>query len=78
VTTKQTATTKRHIEDPQWLRGVRDDLDSDPAVWAVQTKAGSISKLEALGRYLDTILTELGVPHAHACVTCGKKLREMQ
>jgi hypothetical protein len=64
---------KRCIDDEQWLRKVRADLDSDESEWIVRTRPGSgISKLNAIGEYLNTILEELG--HSgplHRCSECG-------
>lgn len=63
---------KRHINNEQWLLGVRHDLDSKHEVWAVKTRPSDISKLECIGSYLDIILTELGYPGAlHDCPECG-------
>ena len=61
-----------HIEDPQWLAAVRRDLDSDAEAWVVRTDPTSgISKLNAIGSYLDTILTELGHKgRLHECPEC--------
>lgn len=66
--------TKRRIDDAQWMRGVRSDLDSDSDFWAVRTKPPGMSKLETIGEYLNTILTELGYPGAvHECPDCGMR-----
>lgn len=61
-----------HIEDQQWLRGVREDLDSRAEEWVVKPGEGGISKLQALGAYLDIMLTELGHKgRLHKCPECG-------
>jgi hypothetical protein len=69
----RTGTEKRHIDDEKWLRRVRADLDSDEAAWIVRTKPeAGISKLNAIGEYLNTILEDLGYPGPlHPCPDCG-------
>lgn len=63
-----------HIDNPKWLEGVRDDLDTAAEDWALQTKPEGVSKLNAIGSYLDTILNELGVcGRLHDCPECGTR-----
>ena len=64
----------RRIDDPKWLRSVRDDLESKADAWARSPDPGGVSKAEAIGRYLDAILTELGCPPPpHRCPECGNE-----
>lgn len=68
------ATPTTHIHDPKWLAMVREDLDTDADEWVVRTSPDGISKLNAIGAYLDTILTELGIEgRLHGCPDCGRK-----
>jgi ABC-type Fe3+-citrate transport system substrate-binding protein len=67
---------KKVVDNPVWLAMVRDDLDSDTKDWMIRTSPDGISKLQAIGTYLDTILTELGYPPTeHKCDKCGKTHR---
>ncbi len=70
-------TESRRIDDPRWLATVRADLDSNASSWIVKTDPAGISKLQAIGTYLDIILRELGVPrHTHLCPICGAEHEE--
>jgi len=61
-----------HIEDESWLRNVRADLDSSADDWVVKPSSDGISKLQALGSYLDIVLAELGHKgRLHECPECG-------
>ena len=63
----------KKIKNKQWLAGVRRDLDSKSEEWAKPSSSHSISKMEAIGIYLNDILTELGFPpRPHDCPLCGK------
>lgn len=56
------------LENRQWLKNARNDVDSDPESWVSPEKA--TSKHRAILSYLDTILDELGFPSK--CPHCGR------